>query len=72
LHCKTQGRKSNTNSRNKIEYSPLSLPCPVALQGVAKQHREKRLLFNPLPLRSCKEYRGSARRARRLKRLYNL
>ena len=72
LHCKTQGRKSNTNSSNKIEYSPLSLPCPVALQGVAKQHREKRLLFNPLPLCSCKEYRGSARRARGLKRLYNL
>ena len=72
IFCTTQGRKSNTNSSNKIEYSPLSLPCPVALQGVAKQHREKRLLFNPLPLCSCKEYRGSARRARGLKRLYNL
>ena len=35
LLCKTQGRKSNTNSKNKIEYSPLSLPLPVALRGIA-------------------------------------
>ena len=35
LRSKTQGRKSNTNSRNKIEYSPLSLPLPVALRGIA-------------------------------------
>ena len=33
-----------------IGYIPFLLPCPVALRGVAKQHRDKRLLFNPLPL----------------------
>ena len=48
-------------------FSPPPLPCPVTLQGITNSMGE-RLLFNPLPLCFRREYRGSAHRARGLKR----
>ena len=48
-------------------FSPPPLPCPVTLQGITNSMGE-RLLFNPLPLCFRREYRGSAHRARGLKK----
>ena len=51
LRCKTQGRRNNTNSRNKIGYPPLS--AVFVLRGVAHRSEQGRSWNTSRPFLLC-------------------
>ena len=53
LRCKTQGRRNNTNSRNKIGYSPLHQPFPRSITGCPHRSEQRRSWNTSRPFLLC-------------------
>ena len=64
---RTEGLKKHRQRQQQNQVSNSPLPCPAALRDATKQHREKDH-FSILSPCVAQPYRGSARRARGLKR----